>query len=136
MSEYFPKPKSFGRKVEDELNLSNYLTKADLKYATGFDASKFSKKVDLASSKFEVDKLDIKKSEKVTTGLSSLKSKGDKLDVDKFVLAPVDLSILSDVVKNDVAKKDVYNAKIKNIESEIPDFTNIATNTTLNSKIH
>ena len=136
MSEYFPIPKSFGRKVEDELNLSNYLTKADLKYATGFDASKFSKKVDLASSKFEVDKLDIKKSEKVTTGLSSLKSKVDKLDVDKFVLAPVDLSILSDVVKNDVAKKDVYNAKIKNIESEIPDFTNIATNTTLNSKIH
>ena len=122
--------------MEDELNLSNYLTKADLKYATGFDASKFSKKVDLASSKFEVDKLDIKKSEKVTTGLSSLKSKVDKLDVDKFVLAPVDLSILSDVVKNDVAKKDVYNAKIKNIESKIPDFTNIATNTTLNSKIH
>ena len=31
MSEYFPKPKSFGGKVEVELDLSNYETKADLK---------------------------------------------------------------------------------------------------------
>ena len=33
----------------------------------------------------------------------------------------VDLSKLSDAVKNDVVKKDVYNAKIKNIEDKIPD---------------
>ena len=32
-------------------------------------------------------------------------------------------------------KKDVYNAKIKNIEDKIPDITNLATNTTLNAKI-
>ena len=31
-------------------------------------------------------------------------------------------------------KKDVYNAKIKNIEDKIPDITNLAVNTTLNSK--
>ena len=31
----------------------------------------------------------------------------DKLDVDKLVLVPVDLSKLSDVVKNDFVKKDV-----------------------------
>ena len=36
-----------------------------------------------------------------------MKSKGDKLDVDKLVPAPVDLSKLSDVVKNDVVKKNV-----------------------------
>ena len=47
----------------------------------------------------------------------------------------VDLSNLSDVVKNDVVKKDVYNAKINNIEDKIPDITNLATNTTLNAKI-
>ena len=29
---------------------------------------------------------------------------------------PVDLSKLSDVVKNDVVRKDVYNAKIKVID--------------------
>ena len=32
----------------------------------------------------------------------------------------VDLSKLSDIVKNDVVKKDVYNAEIKNIEDKIP----------------
>ena len=33
-------------------------------------------------------------------------------------------------------KKDVYNAKIKNIEDKIPDVTNLATNTTLNARIN
>ena len=37
--------------------------------------------------------------------LSNLKNKVDKLDVDKLVSVPVDLSKLSDVVKNDVVKK-------------------------------
>ena len=50
--------------------------------------------------------------------LSNLKSKVDKLDVYKLVLVPADLSKLSDVVKNDVVKKYVYNAKIKNIEEK------------------
>ena len=49
---------------------------------------------------------------------------------------PVDLSKLSDVVKNDVVKKDVYHARIKNIEDKIPDMTNLATNTSLNAKIN
>ena len=43
------------------------------------------------------------------TNLSNLKSKVDKLDVDKFVPVPVDLSKLNDVVKNDVVKKTEYN---------------------------
>ena len=41
-----------------------------------------------------------------------------------IVPVPVDLSKLSDVVKNDAVKKDVYNAQIKNIEDKIPDVTN------------
>ena len=41
-----------------------------------------------------------------------MKSKVDRLDVDKLEPAPVDLSKLSEVVKNDVVKKDVYNDKI------------------------
>ena len=72
----------------------------------------------------------------VPNGLSILKSKVDKLDVDKFVTVPADLSKVSDVVKNDVVKKGVYNVKIKNIEDKIPDITNLATNTTLNAKIN
>ena len=35
MSEYFPKPKSLGSNVKVELDLSNYVTKVDLKNATG-----------------------------------------------------------------------------------------------------
>ena len=38
--------------------------------------------------------------------------------------------------KNAVVKKDVYNAKIKNNKDDIPDNTNLATNTTLNAKIN
>ena len=131
MSEYFPEPKSLGGKVKVELDLSNYATKTDLKNATGIDTSSFAKKVDLANLKSNVDKLDIDKLKNVPTNLSNLKSKVDKLDVDKLVPVPVDLSKLSDVVKNDVVKKDVYNAKIKNIEDKIPDITNLATNTTV-----
>ena len=44
-----------------------------------------------------------------------MKSKVNKLDVDRLLPVPVDLSKLSDEVKNDVIKKDIYNAKIKNI---------------------
>ena len=49
-------------------------------------------------------------------------------------LFSADLRKLSDVVKNDVVKKDVYNAKIKNIEDEIPEFTNLFTNASLKTK--
>ena len=38
------------------------------------------------------------------------------------------------VVKDDVIK-DLYHAKMKNIEDKIPDSTNLATNTTINGKI-
>ena len=136
MSKYFPEPKSAGGRMEVELDLSHYATKADLKNATGVDTSKFAKMVDLASLKSDVDKLDIAKFKNVPTNLSNLKSKIDKLDVDKLVPFRVDLSKLSNVVKNHVVKKDVHNAKVKNIEDRIPDTTNLATNTTLNAKIN
>ena len=44
-----------------------------------------------------------------------MKSKVHKLDDDKLVPAPVDLSKLSDVVKNDVVKKTEYNELLKNV---------------------
>ena len=65
------------------------------------------------------------------SNFNTLKIKVDKLDVDKLLPVPVDLSKLSDVVEN-----DVYKAKNKNIEDKIPDITNLATNSTLNSKIN
>ena len=80
-------------------------------------------------------KLDIDKLKNVASNLSSFKSKLDKLDFDKLVSAPVDYSRPSDVVKNDLVKKDnaiiMYNANIK-----ILDTTNLATNVSLNAKIN
>ena len=74
----------------------------------------------------------------VATNLSNLKGKVDKLDVDKLIPVPVGLSKLSDLVKNDIVKKDLYNAKIKNIKGKIPDITNLAitTNIALNANIN
>ena len=91
----------------------------------------FAKKTDVANLKSDVYKLDIVKLKNVPTDLNNLKSKKDKL-----VPVPVDLSKLSDVVKNDVVKKDKYNDKIKNIEDKVADITNLATKTTLSAKIN
>ena len=54
-----------------------------------------------------MDKLDIDKLKNIQTNLSNLKSKVNELDVDGLISVPVDLSKLSDVVKNDVVKKDI-----------------------------
>ena len=64
-----------------------------------------------------------------------MESKVDKLDIDKLVPVPVDLSKLSDLVKSSVVKKDVYNAKMKNIEDKIPVTTNLTANASLNAKM-
>ena len=134
MSEYFQEPKSSGGRVKVEFDFYNYATKAGLKDATCVDTSKYAKKVDLASLRSNLDKLDINKLKNVPSNFSNLKTKVNKLDVDYLVPVSVNLIKLSDVVKNNVVKKDVYNAKIKNIEDKIPDITNLATNTTLNAK--
>ena len=65
------------------------------------------------------------------SGLSSLKSKVDKLNIGKLETTAIDLSKLRDVVKNEVVKKTWYNVKIKDIEDKIPDITNLATNAAL-----
>ena len=111
MSQYFPKPyEPFGGDINVKVDLSNYATKADIKNISHVDTSSFALKTNLATLKTEVD----------------------KLDIDKLVPVPVDLSKLSDFVKNDVVKKDVYNDKIKNIGDKIPDITNLATKTAPN----
>ena len=64
MCEYFPEPKSLGGRV----------------------------KVELATSRSNVDKLDIDKFKNVPTNLNNLKSKVNKYDVNKPVPVPADLS--------------------------------------------
>ena len=85
MSPYFPKPfdSHFGDSIKVKTDLSNYATKTNIKNISHVDTSSFVLKTNLANLKAEVD----------------------KLDIEKLVLIPVDLSKLSDVVKNDVVKK-------------------------------
>ena len=88
MSQYFPKPyEPFGGDINVKVDLSNYATKAEIKNISPVDTSIFAFKTNLATLKTEVD----------------------KLDIDKLVPVPVDLSKLSDVVKNNFIKKDVYD---------------------------
>ena len=112
MSQYFPKPyEPFGRDINVKIDLSNYATKADIKNISHVDTSSFALKTNLANSKTEVD----------------------KLDIDKLVPVPTDLSKSSNVVKNDVIKKTDYNAKITEIEGKILDISNLARITALNT---
>ena len=65
------------------IDLSNYATKTDIKNISDVDALSFALKTNLANLKNEVY----------------------KLDIDKLKPIPTDLSKLSNVVKNDVAKR-------------------------------
>ena len=64
--------------------MSNYAIKTDIKNILHIDTSRFALK----------------------SNLSSLKIAVDKSNIDKLMLVPVDLSKLSDLVKNDVVKKN------------------------------
>ena len=116
MSQYFPKSfRSFGGNINVKVDLSNYATKTDLKNVTHVDTSSFALKTNLASLKTEVD----------------------KLDIDKLAPVPVDLSKLSDVVKNDVVKKTAYDklvAKVKNIDT-VNIVNSLVNKTNYNTKI-
>ena len=130
-SQYFPKPyEPFGGDINVTVDLSSYATKDDIKNITHVDTSSFALK----------------------TNLTNLKTEVDKLDFDKLTTVPLDLSKISNVVKNDDVKKTVYdklvpkvnnidtsglvkktdyNTKITEIEVKIPDISGLATKTAL-----
>ena len=84
MGQYFPKPQEpFGGDINVKVDLSSYAAKTDLENVTHVDTSTFTLK----------------------TNLASLKTKVDKLDIDKLMTVPVDLRKLSNVVESDVVKK-------------------------------
>ena len=94
MSLYFSKPyEPFGGDINVKVDLSNYATKPDLKNVSHVDISSFALKSNLANLKTEVD----------------------KLDIDKLVPVLVDLSRLSDVVKNDFVKKTEYDQLVAKV---------------------
>ena len=72
MSQYFPKLyEPFGGDINVKIDLSNYATKADIKNISHVDTSSFALKTNLASLKTEVDKLDINKLVPVPVDLSN-----------------------------------------------------------------
>ena len=75
--------------------MSSYATETDIKNISHIDTSSFALK----------------------SNLSSLKTEVDKIDIDKLVPVPVDLSKLSDAVKNYVVKKTVYNKLVAKVNS-------------------
>ena len=96
MSQYFPEPyEPFGADINIKVDLSNYATKAGIKNISYFYTSIFALK----------------------TNLATLKTEDDKLDLDKLVPVPVDFSKLSDVVKNNVFKNDVYDKLVTKVNS-------------------
>ena len=99
MNQYFPKPfRRFEGNINVKVDFSNYAIKTDLKNVTHIDTSSFALKTNLASLKTEVD----------------------KLDIDKLMLLPADLSKLSNVVKTDVVKKAAHDklvAEVNNIDT-------------------
>ena len=135
MTQYFRKPyETFGGGINVKVDLSNHATKSDIKNIIHADTSSFA----------------------LRTNFASLKTEFDKLDIDKLVPVPVDLSKLCDVVKNDVVKKTKYDelvAKVDNIdtigfvlrtkydtdkselENKIPDTSGLVKKTDCDSKI-
>ena len=134
MSQYFPTPLSHKENIKVEIDLSNYATKKDINDITHVDTSNIALK----------------------TNLSSLKAEVDKLDIDKLATVPVDLSKLSNPVKNDVVKKTVsdklvaevnnihtsdfvlktnFNTKLTGLENKIPNTSGLVKKTDYNCKI-
>ena len=99
MSQYFPRPyEPFGGHINVKVDLSNYVTKTDLKNVSHVDVNSFALK----------------------SNLDSLKTEVDKLDIDKLTPVPNDLAKLSNAVKNDVVKKTEYDkfvAKVNKIDT-------------------
>ena len=96
MSQYFHEPyEPFKGDNNVKVDLSNYVTKTDLKSISHIDVSSFVLKLNLASLKTEVD----------------------KLDTDKLTSVPIDLAKLTNVVKNDVAKKTEYDELVNKVNS-------------------
>ena len=134
MSQYFPKPYEAFGDINVKVSYLIMQQKQILKQISHVNTSNFVLK----------------------TNLPNLKTEVDKLDIDKLVPVPDDLSKVSNVVTNDVVEKDVYDklvAKVNNIdtsgfvlktkydidkselENKIPDTSGLIKKTDYNTKI-
>ena len=154
MSKYFPKPlRSYAENIKVKIDLSNYMTKTDIKNITHDDTSNFASKTNLDNLKTEVDKLDIGELKTVPVDLSKLPNvvkngvikkteynklvnKVNNLDTSGFILkTKYDADKLKLEKKtpdtSNLVKKSDYNTKISEIESKIPSISGLATTSAL-----
>ena len=101
VNKYYLPYKSSSNNVKEELDLTNYATKKDLKNITPVDVSSFASKTNLAALKTEID----------------------KIDTDKLKTAPTDLAKLTNAIENDVVKKTDFNTKVTSKEARIAGLT-------------
>ena len=131
MTTYYPPYQSSNNNIKVELDLTNYATKTDLKNITHTDVGSFASK----------------------TNLSALKTKVDKIEVDKLKTVPHDLAKLNNVVKSEVVKKTDFSAddyvkktkfigdinslddKIDKVEKKIPDVSSLETKINLTTLV-
>ena len=75
--------------------MSNYAANVALKNGIDVDTSKFAKRVEIASLKTGIDKLDVDDLEKVQNGLRNLKRTVDKWDTGKVEITSFHLGKLN-----------------------------------------
>ena len=140
MSQYFPKPyEPFGGDINVKVDLSNYATKADIKNISHVDTSSFALKTNLATLKSEVNKLDTDKLVPVFTDLSKLsdvvKNDGVKKDVYDKLLAKVNTIPSNNIVPSKFVLKNKYDTDKSELENKIPDTSSLVKKTEYNTKI-
>ena len=86
---------TFDGNINVKVDLSNHATKVDIKNISHVDTSSLALKSNLAS----------------------LKTEDYKLDINKLMTVPVDLSKLSDVIRTDVVKKVVYDKLVEKVNN-------------------
>ena len=157
---YYPPHQSSRNNVKVELELTNYATKTDLKNITHVDVSSFASKTNLAALKTEVDKIDVDKLKTTPAHLAKLsnvvqndvlkktdystkvtsieaqiagitKNTTDNLaDITKLKAIDTNSFVLKTKLASDVT---TLENKIDTVDKKIPDVSELATKTRLNS---
>ena len=157
---YYPPYKRSSKNIKVELDLTNYATKTDLNNITHVDTSSFASKTNLAALKTEVDQIDIDKLKTAPVDLAKLSNlvknevvkktdynakvtniEGQIARITKNMLDNLgDMTKRKAIDTNSIALKaklasDVTTLenKIDTVDKKIPDISELATKTSLNS---
>ena len=145
---YYPPHRSSSNNIKVELDLSNYATKDDVKNITHVDVSSYATKINLASLKTEVDKIDTELSNVVKNDIVKkidYNAKVTSIEAQIAGLTKNTVDNLADITKlkaidtNSFVTRTKFSAdtnalddKIDGVEKQIPDISGLAIKTSLN----